>query len=81
MGREDLEIDRLSIDTLIASCDPCRLRFDLLLHLSKVVKLASGEVVEFSPFVLTGNTSSRVWDMDLIIFRLIITFTGHVDKL
>lgn len=81
MGREDLEIDRLSIDALVASCDPCRLRFNLLLHLSKVIKLAPRQVVEFGPFVLTGNTSSRMWDMDLIGFRLIITFTGNVDKL
>jgi hypothetical protein len=49
--------------------------------LRKVVELAPWEVVKLGPFVLTGNTRSRVRDVNLIGFGLIIAFTGDVDKL
>lgn len=81
MGREDLEIDRLSIDALVASRNPGGLRFYLLLYLQKVVKFAPRKMVEFGPFVLTGNTSSSVGDMDLIGGWLIIAFTRDIDEL
>jgi len=81
MRREDLQVDRLSVDALVASRNPCRLRFDLLLHLREVIELAPRKMVKLGPFVLTGNTRSRVGDVNLIGFGLIIAFTGYIDKL
>lgn len=81
MRREDLQIDRLSVDALVASRDPCRLRFYLLLHLRKVIEFTPWEVVKLGPFVLTGNTSGSVWDVDLVRVRLVVPFTWYVDKL
>lgn len=81
MRREDLQVDGLSVDSFVTSRNPCRLRFDLLLHLRKVIELASWQVVKLGPFVLTGNTGGRVGDVDLIGFGFIIAFTGNVDKL
>jgi hypothetical protein len=49
--------------------------------LREVIEFASGEMVELSPFVLTGNTCSRMWDVNLVMFWLIVALTGDVDKL
>lgn len=81
MRREDLQVDWLSIDALVASRDPCCLRFNLCLHLRKVFKLAPRLVVKLSPFVLAGNTRGRMGDVDLIRCGLIIAFTWDIDQL
>lgn len=49
MRRVDLQVDRVSIDSLIISCYPGRLIFNLFPHLGEVVVLTAGYMVEFGP--------------------------------
>jgi hypothetical protein len=52
-----------------------------LLHQAEIIELATREVVELRPLVLTGDTGSRMWDMNLILLGLIVAFTRDVDEL
>lgn len=81
MGGKDLQVDWLPVNSLVTSCDPCRLSFNFLFDRRKVLKLAAGLVVEFSPFVLAGDTGCGVWNMDLIVIGQVITLARDVDKL
>lgn len=51
----NLEIDGLSVDTLVDASDSSRLVFNLALHIGKVVKLSVGDVMKFCPFRAAGS--------------------------
>jgi len=59
------QVDRLSVDTLIAARYPCRLILDLSSDLTEVVEFAPLHVVEFCPLILVGDRGGRMRDMDL----------------
>ena len=50
MGRIDFEVDWLSVDALIRSCNSGRLVFNLALNVGKVCEFPVGDVVELGPF-------------------------------
>lgn len=67
MRRVDLEIDRLSIDTLIISRDPRRLILDLALDILKLGEPSVGQVVELCPFWLCSDGMCSMWLVGLVI--------------
>lgn len=77
----DLEVDRLSVDALVASSYPGRLVLNLPLDLTKVVELATRDVTKLGPFVLTSYTSWRMRYVNLITLGLVFSVTRDVDEL
>jgi len=56
MWREYLQIDGLSVDTLVDTRYPRRLRFNFVFHLRKVVPFSAWNMMELGPFSLTCYT-------------------------
>jgi len=81
VGRVDLEVDRLSVDTLVATSYPACLAFYLPLYILKVVPFPSGNVIEFRPFLLTCYTGWSMWDVDFVVAGFVVSIAWEVDKL
>ena len=80
MRRVDLEVDGLTVNTLVVSSDSGRLVLNLSLDLAKIVEATTGNVVELSPLVLTSNRGWGVWHVDLIALGS-VGIAGDVDEL
>jgi hypothetical protein len=78
--RVDLQVDRLPIDALVASCYPRGFVLDLALDLGEVVEPLTGDVEKLSPFLLASYTCGRVWYMYLIVV-VFVAFAREVDEL
>jgi hypothetical protein len=79
--RVDFEVDGLSVDALVVSCNSRRLGFNLALDLAKVVEFAPRDVEELAPFLLAGYTRWGMWDVDLVVLVGIFAFAGKIDEL
>jgi hypothetical protein len=79
--RVDLEVDGLSVDALVVSCDSGRLVLDLAPDLGEVVVSPPGDVEELSPFLLSGDARGGVGNVDLIVFVGVFALAGQVDEL
>lgn len=79
--RVDLEVDGLSVDALVVSCYPGCLGLDLASNLGEVVESPSRMVEKLAPFLLACNAGGCVWDMNLVIFRLVFALARQVDEL
>lgn len=80
MGRVDLQVDGLTVDTLVVSSNSGRLVLNLPLDLTKIVEAAAGDVIELSPFVLASDRGRSVWHVNLIAFGS-VGIAGNVDEL
>lgn len=81
MWRIDLEIDGLSIDAFVISCYPGGFCFDLPFNLGEIIKPPPRDVVKFCPFLLASDARRSMWDMDLVVDRLVVALTGNIDEL
>jgi hypothetical protein len=81
MRRVYLEVDRLSVDALVASCDTRSLCFNLPLHLCEVIPTPSWHMVKLCPFLLARDAGWRVRHMDFVGGRFVVSFAGNVDEL
>lgn len=80
MWRVYLQIDGLSVDTLVVPGNPRRLILDFAFHILEVRKLAPWDVMEFSPFALCFDAGRRMGHMNFASFRCVIV-AWDVDKL
>jgi hypothetical protein len=78
--RVDLQVDRLPVDALVASCYPRGFVFDLALDLGEVVEPLTGDVEKLSPLLLASYTCGSVWYVDLIVV-VFVAFAREVDEL
>lgn len=67
MRGEDLEVDGLAIDALVASRDSRRLVFDLPLDIAEVSEAPVGDVVELGPLVPRSLSDVPVGGVRVII--------------
>lgn len=81
MWREDLQVDRLSVDALVVTCYPCSLCLDLTLHFSKVVPPSGRHMMEFGPFPLYCDARWSMQDVYLVICRPVVSLARDVDEL
>lgn len=81
MGRENLEIDGLSVYAFVASSDPISLVFDLSLDLLEVVKLVARQVMELCPLALSRNTLVGMQGVICVIFWLLVSLARKIDEL
>jgi len=79
MRREYLQVDRLPVDTFVAARYSCRLGFDFVLHLCKVVPFSSWNMVELGPFSLACDTGRCMWKVGSVVAGLVIG--RNVDEL
>jgi len=80
VGREDFQVDGLSIDALVISCYSRRFVLNLASDLGEVVKLASRHVEELAPFLLFGCACGCLWHVDLFLL-VFVAVAGEVDEL
>lgn len=80
MGRVDLQVDGLTVDTLVVSSNSGRLVLNLSLDLTKIVEAAARDMVELSPLVLASDRGRSVWHVNLIAFGS-VGVAGDVDEL
>lgn len=80
MWRVYLQIDGLSVDTLVVPGNPRRLILDLTFHILEVRELAPWDVMEFPPFALCLDAGGCMGYMDFASFRCVIV-ARDVDKL
>lgn len=80
MGRVDLQIDGLTVDTLVVSSNSGRLVLNLSLDLTEIVEATARDVVELSPFILASDRGWSVWHVDLIAFGS-VGIAGDIDEL
>jgi hypothetical protein len=80
MGRVDLQIDGLTVDTLVISSDSGRLVLNLPLDLAKIVEATARDMVELSPLILASDRGRSVWHVNLIAFGS-VGVAGDVDEL
>jgi hypothetical protein len=76
----DLQVDRLSVDTLVVSCYPRGFVLDLAFDVGEVVEALAGDVEKLSPFLLAGYTCGCVGYVDLIVV-VFVAFAREVDEL
>ena len=79
--RVDLEINGLSVDSLVVSCYPRGLVLDLASDLGEVVVSPPRDVQELSPLLLPSNTRWGMRDVNFIVLVGIVAFAGEVDEL
>lgn len=80
MWRVYLQVDGLSVDTLVVPGNPRRLVLDFAFHILEVCKLAPWDVMEFSPFALRLDAGGCMGYMYFASFRCVIV-AWDVDKL
>ena len=80
MRREDFQVDRLPVDALVVTSNPCRFIFDLMLDLAKVSEFAPRNMMELGPLVLLCNACRCMRNMNFVAFGC-VTLAGNVDKL
>lgn len=81
MGRVYLQIDGLTVYTLVVAGDTRSFVLNLPLDVRKLGKLPMWYVVKFRPFILACNTGRCVWNVYFVVLRLIGPFTWNVDEL
>lgn len=79
--RVDLEINGLSVDSLVVSCYPRSLVLDLAPDLGEVVVSPPWNMQKLSPFLLPRNTGWSMRHVDFIVVVGVIVFAGKVDEL
>lgn len=78
MGRVDLEVDGLSVNTLVGSGNSGGLVLNLALDVGEVVEASVGNVVELSPL----GASRRVGGAEAILYGLwCVLILGNIDEL
>lgn len=80
MWRVYLQVDGLSVDTLVVPGNPRRLVLDLAFHILEVCELAPWDVMEFSPFALCLDAGGCMGYVYVAFFRCVIV-AWDVDKL
>jgi len=81
MGRVNFEIDWLSVDALVATCDPGSLCFNLPLDLGEIVPSPAGYMMKFGPLLLSCDTGRGVRDVYFVVRRFVLPFARHIDEL
>lgn len=81
MGRVDLQVNWLSVDPLVVSCYPGRLRLDFTLNLGEVVESPSRDMKKLCPFLLPCYTLRCVWNVHVVPIWPIVTVARQVDEL
>jgi hypothetical protein len=76
--RVNLQVDGLSVDSLVAAGDSGRLVLDLSLDIRKVVEPSIGDMVKFCPFGPAGGIGVSIRVAEWIGSALIIR---HIDEL
>ena len=71
----------MSVDALVAARYPARLILNLSLDFAKVIPLATRNVIEFCPFILSSHTRWGVWDVYLVVFGFVVPAARNVDEL
>lgn len=74
----DLEIDRLTVDAFVATCDPRRLILNLSLDVRKISEPSAGNVMELGPLRATSNSRRSIGVVEGIRRVLVLL---DVDKL
>jgi hypothetical protein len=81
MRRIDLEVDRLSVDALVAPRDARSLCFNLPFDLGEIKPSPAGNVVKFRPFLLAGDAGWCVRHVYFIGGGFVVPFAGNVNEL
>lgn len=80
MWRVNLQVDGLSVDTLVVPGNPRRLILNLAFHILEVGELASWNMMEFSPFALCLDAGGCMGYMHFASFRCVIV-AWDINKL
>lgn len=75
MWREDLQVYRLTVDSLVISRYSRGFVLNLLLYMCKIGVFPPRLMVKFSPLSVLLDTAGSVW------FIFVITVRGNVDEL
>jgi len=81
MWREYLQIDGLSVDTLVDTRYPRGLRFNFVFHLRKVIPFSTWNMMELGPFSLTCYAGRSMRKGCSVVSGLVIAIDRNVDKL
>lgn len=66
MRRVDLEVNGLSVNALVGSCDPSRLILDFSLDIREVIEATVRDVMKFGPFRAAGSCRGGVGIADRV---------------
>lgn len=81
MRRIYFEIDRLSVDSLVAPCYPRRLIFNFPLDRGEVSKFLTTQMAKFGPFTLTSDAGGSVRNVYVVILWPVVPFAWDIDEL